>query len=146
MPRANTPITSRIVQWLLAYEGIDGETTSSDTQAAYRVCDKLRPPLTTLAGTAAFQSLLARALALAKQESPALAGWEVRADGSLEVPNNASTHSGATLIAQLIRLMIAFIGESLTLQLLHDVWRDLPHSEIKLEGIQSEWANRPESR
>jgi hypothetical protein len=33
--------------------------------------------------------------------------------------------------------MITFIGESLTLRLLHDVWLDLPDSENKLERDDS---------
>ena len=94
-----------------------------------RVCDKLRRPLTTLAGAAGFRSLLARALTLAKQESPVIAAWEVNSDGSLQGLNGEAAQSGAVLIAQLIGLMITFIGESLTLRLLHDVWPDLPSPE-----------------
>lgn len=95
-----------------------------------RVCDKLRRPLTTLAGAAGFRSLLARALTLAKQESPALGAWEVKSDGSLAGMNGEAALSGAVLIAHLIGLMMTFIGESLTMRLVHDVWVDLPSSEI----------------
>jgi len=101
-----------------------------DIHAVCRVCDKLRRPLTTLAGAAGFRSLLARALTLAKQESPALGAWEVKPDGSLQGLNGEAARSGAVLIAHLIGLMITFIGEYLTLRLLHDVWLDLPDSEI----------------
>ena len=109
----------------------------ADRQAVCRVCDKLRRPLTTLAGAAGFRSLLARALTLAKQESPALGAWEVKSDGSLEGLNGEAAQSGAVLIAHLIGLMITFIGESLTLRLLHDIWVDLPDSEVKVERNQS---------
>ena len=102
--------------------------------AVTRVCDKLRRPFATLAGVAGFRSLLARALTLAKQESPDLGGWEVKSDGSLEGLNGEAAPSGAVLIAHLIGLMMTFIGESLTMQLVHDVWPDLPRSEINLEG------------
>jgi hypothetical protein len=108
----------------------------ADTHAVCRVCDKLRRPLTTLAGAAGFRSLLARALTLAKQESPVLGAWEVKADGSLQGLNGEAAQSGAVLIAHLIGLMITFIGESLTLRLLHDVWLDLPGSENKLERTE----------
>jgi hypothetical protein len=101
------------------------------------VCDKLRRPLTTLAGAAGFRSLLARALSLAKQESPLLGAWEVKPDGSLQGLNGEAAQPGAVLIAQLIGLMITFIGESLTLRLLHDVWLDLPDSEVKFERNES---------
>jgi len=109
----------------------------ADMHAVCRVCDKLRRPLTTLTGAAGFRSLLSRALTLAKQESPVLGAWEVKTDGSLQGLNGEAAQSGDVLIAHLIGLMITFIGESLTLRLLHDVWLDLPDSENKLERDES---------
>jgi hypothetical protein len=105
--------------------------------AVSRVCDKLRRPFATLAGIAGFRSLLARALTLAKQESPDLRVWEVMPDGSLEGLNGEAVQSGAVLITHLIGLMITFIGESLTLRLLQDVWPDVLGSEMKFEGDKS---------
>jgi hypothetical protein len=72
-------------------------------------------------------------LTLAQRESPALRAWEVKADGSLEVLNGEAVPSGAVLIAHLIGLMITFIGEALTLRLLHDVWPDLPDANVTFE-------------
>jgi hypothetical protein len=126
---ADAPTTRELAQRLLAFEAVEAGTTNADTHAVGRVCDKLGRPLTTLAGAAGFRSLLARALTLAKQESPVIAAWEVKSDGSLQGLNGEAAQSGAVLIAQLIGLMITFIGESLTLRLLHDVWPDLPVSE-----------------
>jgi hypothetical protein len=130
---ADTLTTRELARRLLAYEAAEQGTANADTQAVCRVCDKLRRPLTTLAGAAGFRSLLARALTLAKKESPLLDAWEVKSDGSLEGLNGEAAQSGAVLIAQLIGLMMTFIGESLTLRLLHDVWLDLPDSEVKFE-------------
>ena len=134
---ADAPTTRELAQRLLAYEAGEAEAAMPDTEAVCRVCDKLRRPLTTLAGAAGFRSLLARALTLAKRESPVLGEWEVNSDGSLQGLNGEAAQSGAVLIAQLIGLMITFIGESLTLRLLHDVWPDLPGSEINFERNQS---------
>jgi len=134
---ADTPTTRELAQRLLAYEAVDAETANPYTQAVYRVCEELRSPLTTLAGAAGFRSLLARALTLAKKESPLLIGWEVKSDGSLQGLNGEPVESGAVLIAHLIGLMITFIGESLTLRLLHDVWPDLPDSEAQFEKEES---------
>src|ERR1700679_2102902 len=134
---ADTPTTRELAQRLLTYEAVEAGTANADTRAVCRVCDKLRRPLTTLAGAAGFRSLLARALTLAKQESPLLGAWEVKSDGSLQGLNGEAAQSGAVLIAQLIGLMITFIGESLTLRLLHDVWLELPDSEVKLERNES---------
>lgn len=137
MRSADTSTARELAQRLLAYELAEANTVNAGTHAVSRVSDKLRRPLTTLAGAAGFRSLLARALTLAKQESPALGAWEVKADGSLESPNGEAEQSGAVLIAHLIGLMVTFIGESLTLRLVHDVWLDLPDSEVKVEKDES---------
>jgi len=137
MRSADTPTTRELAQRLLAYEALEPGTTMADAQSICRVCDKLRHPLTTLAGSAGYRSLLARALTLAKQESPVLKAWEVRSDGSLQGLNGEAAQSGAVLIAQIIGLMITFIGEPLTLRLLHDIWLDLPDFEVKFEKDES---------
>jgi len=134
---ADTPATRELAKRLLAYEAVEAGPAMPDAQAVCRVCDKLRRALTTLAGAAGFGSLLARALTLAKQESPVLGAWEVKPDGSLQGLNGEAAQSGAVLVAQLIGLMITFIGESLTLRLLHDIWADLPDSEIKFGRNES---------
>jgi hypothetical protein len=123
---ADTTTTRELAQRLLAYEAVEAGAAMADMQSVCRVCDKLRRPLTTLVGPAGFRSLLARALTLAKQESPVLDAWEVKSDGSLQGLNGETVQSGAVLIAQIIGLMITFIGEPLTLRLLHDIWLDLP--------------------
>jgi hypothetical protein len=105
-----------------------------ETQAVYRVCDKIRLPLTTLAGAAGFRSLLARSLTLAKQQSPVVGEWQIGPDGALQSLNGKIDESGAVLITQLIGLMITLIGESVTLRLLHDVWLDLPDAKVSWKG------------
>jgi hypothetical protein len=134
---ADTPATRELAQRIIAHEGVETDPSTADMHAVCRVCDKLRRPLTTLAGVAGFRSLLARALTLAKQESPVLGAWKVESDGSLQGLNGEAEQSGAVLIAHLIGLMITFIGESLTLRLLHDIWVDLPSSEIKFGRNES---------
>lgn len=137
MRSADTPTTRDLAQRLLTYEGVETSPAMADMHAVCRVCDKLRRPLSTLAGAAGFRSLMARALTLAKQESPVLGAWEVMSDGSLQGLNGEASQSGVVLVAQLIGLMITFIGESLTLRLLHDIWVDLPGSENKFGRIES---------
>ena len=133
---ADTAATRKLAQLLLTYEGVGTSIATADMHAVSQVCDELRRPFATLAGVAGFRSLLARALTLAKQESTDLRGWQVKPDGSLQGVTVESAQSGVVLIAQLIGLMITFIGESLTLRLLHDIWVDLPDSEVKFERNQ----------
>ena len=91
---------------------------------ALRVSEKLRRPLSTLAGSSGFRSLLARSLTLAKAQAPALSAVQVNPDGSLEGlgSGDQDAESGVILIAQLLELLVTFIGEGLVLSLVLDSW------------------------
>jgi len=131
----------RLAQRLLAYEAVRGENSEPAESAAFRVCAKLRLPLITLAGVAGFRSLLSRALTLARAEAPSLSAVQVAADGSLkgldelvsQAEKGQARDEGAILIAQLIGLLLIFIGEGLTLRLVQDVW-----PEAAFDGRDSE--------
>jgi hypothetical protein len=121
-----------LAQCLLTYEGIAGKNSEAAESAAFRVCTKLRRPLITLAGVDGFRSLLSRALTLARAEAPSLSSVQVAADGSLKGLDELASQGdkeeaidgGAILIAQLIGLLLTFIGDGLTLRLVQDVWPD----------------------
>lgn len=124
------PESRRLAQRLLAYEAVAGANSQPAESATRLVCAKLRRPLITLAGVAGFRSLLLRALTLARTEAPSLNAVQVAADGSLigldelvsQTDKEQPTDGGAILIAQLIRLLLTFIGEGITLRLVQDVW------------------------
>jgi hypothetical protein len=122
------PDSRHLAQRLLTYEAVAGEHSEPAESAAFRVCAKLRRPLITFAGVAGFRSLLSRALVLARAEAPGLSAVEVAADGSLKgqdkfaSQSNKAGDAGVILIAQLIGLLLTFIGEGLTLRLVQDVW------------------------
>jgi hypothetical protein len=122
---------------LLAYESDAGETSEPLESPTLRVYEKLRQSLGALAGATAFQSLAARALALAKLEVPSLSAARVIADGSLqdlgEFGSQVDDHKdqageypvgegGTILIARLLGLLFIFLGEALTLILLRSAW------------------------
>lgn len=121
----------------LARRLIAGETRGRKSPAtmnlgAFLVCGKLRPHLATLMGNTGFHALLARALALAQAKSAWLRTVQVKPDGSLEAeppfppPDAAAlTEGGDLLVAQLLALLVTFIGENLTLQLIREVWPKL---------------------
>jgi len=112
---------------LIAHEIAEGEITNADSAAA-RVTERLRRPISTLAGDTGFRSLLARALSLAKTHSLALGSVQVRSDGSLtgleRLSNGNADEVGAAVIAKLLELLMNFIGEALTLSLLQEGWPD----------------------
>jgi hypothetical protein len=101
--------------------------------AAFRVCETLRQPLCALTGVAGFRSLLSRALTLARAEAPSLSAVQVAADGSLkgldelepQTDIDQAREAGVILIAQLIGLLLFFIGEGMTLRLV--ISEVLPH-------------------
>lgn len=119
------PPTRDLAQRLLAYENTAAENSEPTEFAAFRVCERLRQPVITLAGVAGFRSLLSRALTLANAEAPSLSAVQVAADGSLtglnelrpQVDADQARETGIILITQLLGLLVRVLGEAMTLQL-----------------------------
>lgn len=118
--------TQDLAQRLVDNEVNAGNPGEQTTSAVIRVCEKLRAPLSAIVGVADYHSLLSRALTLAKLDTPSLSAILVAADGSLEDSSirdqNVQHHGGGVmLLAQLLGLFLAFVGATLTLQLVADV-------------------------
>ena len=115
---------------LVAHEMNGDQNSETKSRAAFLVCEKLRPHLASLTGNAGFRALNLRALALAKAEVPGLNALQVKADGVLEgvdelraqLDSDEFSEGGIVLLAQLLGLLVAFIGEDLTLRLVREVW------------------------
>jgi hypothetical protein len=111
------------------------------TSDAFGFCEKLRPQLATLMGNGGFRALLARALVLASAEVSWLRGLHVKPDGALggldELPAQLDSDSrfegGVALLTQLLGLLVAFIGENLTLRLVRDVWPKASPGDLNLD-------------
>jgi len=123
---------------LIAYEMGGNKSSGIKPPAAFLVCEKLRPHLAILAGSGGFQALLSRAFALANPEVPWLRTVHIKADGSLEgleelqaqLDRDELFDGGVVLVAQLLGLLVAFIGENLTLRLLREVWPKVPLDDL----------------
>ena len=119
---------------LVAYEAATKKASEPMESAAPCVYDKLRMRLSALAGVAGFQALAFRALAQAKADAPGLLAVEVAADGSLkglgeseptvDIDNDSAGEGGVVLIGRLLELLLIFLGEALTLNLISDLWQD----------------------
>ena len=127
------PLATRdLARRLLADEAAASKSSLSTESAVLLVYEKLRRSLCALAGTVGFRSLASRALTLAKVEAPSLSAMQVMADGALQVLGEPESRSnpyqpdegGVILLAQLLGLLITFIGETLTLRLVQDTWSD----------------------
>lgn len=134
------PRMRTLAERLLTQDGSAAKSPITTHPADFPVLDKLRPRLTTLMGGAGVHALLMRARVLAGEEVPWLQNIRIKADGSLEGLDEAGVQDdrknileGKTaLLAQVLGLLVAFIGEILTLQLMREVW-----PKLSLEGLDS---------
>ena len=91
-------------------------------------------------GSGGFQTLLARALALAGAEVPGLRAVQVKMDGTLEgwAELHAQIHPDelfegrVVLLARFLGLLVEFIGESLTVRLVNEVWPKVPFHDLNM--------------
>ncbi len=122
------PVILNLVQRLLIIgaaqtrEAAEDQDRDSLVAAAERVLRKLREHLSKKVGAEGSRTLLAPALTLTKARFPQLSTATVAADGSLSGLREAE---GATaLVAQLLELLVTFIGEDLTWRIVTTVWPD----------------------
>lgn len=127
---------------LIAEEFRARDPADTRGRAAFRACEKLRRPLSTLVGIVGFRSLLSRALTLAKAEVPWLGVLQINPDGSLDFPAaveaqlqmDEAAEGGAALIAELLGLLVTFIGVDLTLRFVQEVWPKAALSDSESGG------------
>jgi hypothetical protein len=125
---STSPKTQDLARRLLAFEAEDDNSSATGEAGTPRVIEELRLRLIKLAGVDGFRALLSRALTLAKAEVPSLNTVQVSADGSLEgfkeleqdQGKGPAGQAGMILVAQLLELLVTFIGEPLTLSLVRD--------------------------
>ncbi|WP_138995744.1 hypothetical protein [Sphingomonas sp. PAMC 26621] len=112
------------------FESTEGEAAVSD----YPVTDRMRPQLARLMGDGWVQVLLARALALATIEIPWLSQASVSRSGDLEglrdigngMDPKVFLEGRVVLLAQLLGLLVTFVGPALTWGLVDEIWPDIP--------------------
>jgi hypothetical protein len=122
--------TRNLARRLLVDEAATDKISRSTESAAFCVYEKLHRCLCEIAGVAGFRSLASRALTLAKAEAPGLGAMQVTSDGFLhetgefepQIDKHHDEEGEVILIAQLLGLLITFIGETLTLRLVQDTW------------------------
>jgi hypothetical protein len=111
-------------QRLLAAEDASPAATEARSTEVVRICEKLRVTLTQFVGADGFTALLRRALALARADTPSLKDARITSGGGLEgmdeIGGNAREDIDAAiaLTAHLLDLLVAFIGEPLTVRLM----------------------------
>ena len=132
------PKMRSIAERLINYETPKSGSTATANTGSFHVTDRLRPHLATLMGNGGFRALLSRALVLASAEVSWLRAVRVSADGTLEglaTPdaglNPAEFREGQVVfLAQLLGLLVAFIGPGLTLRLVCEIWPQLATDNV----------------
>ena len=123
---------------IIALERSGPNSAATRIRSAMPAPERLRPPLASLMGIDGFRALLSRALALAGAEVPWLRAVRVESDGTLDgwmqpyaLLGPEQYHEGrVVLLAQLLGLLVAFIGERLTLRLLLEEWPKLSGGDL----------------
>lgn len=122
-----------LARQLIACETQAGKGSDPSDSPVLRVYEKLRGNLCTLVGTAGFESLAARALAVASSRVPGLSDVKIAPDGKLQglgkgdpstPDDNPSDQAAIIFISCLLELLLMFLGKALTMNLVRNVWSD----------------------
>ena len=135
------PQMRNLAERLIAHETRENKSSGTKSPAVFPVPERLRSPLAALVGNTGFSALLSRALVLASPEVPWLLALHVKADGSLEGPADLEAQVApgkivegrVALLARLLGLLVALIGENLTMQLIREAWPTLSIKDLHLD-------------
>ncbi len=144
MSRA-TPRLRNLAKLIIASDASENKPFADSTPQSFPVHEKLYPHLEALIGKGGFRALLWRARVLATAELPWLGSVQVTVDGSLEAEGEIRSQldpdefleGRVILLAQLLGLLEAFIGENLTMRLVRDACPEVSNSDLN-EGFANE--------
>lgn len=124
---------------LIVFETGEKNSGESKIPPGIIVIEKLRPQLIALMGKGGFRALFMRALTLAGAEAPMWRAVQVNPDGTFagfDAPDvhgssNETFDGSVILVSHLLGLLVAFIGEILTLRLVGEVWPNLSQKDLE---------------
>jgi hypothetical protein len=133
-----TPQMRNFAKRLIANETLKNKSFETKSAEAFHVIERLRPHMVTLIGNGGFRALFSRALALSNAEVPWLRAMHVKSDGGMEglealrekLHPNEFLEGCVVLLAQLLGLLVAFIGPNLTLLLVGDIWPQISLNDL----------------
>lgn len=142
-----TPKMRDFAKRLITHEARENELSDTKVTLIFPVGEKLRPHLATFMGNTGFHALISRALTLASAEVAWLRGVRVKKDGALAGLDELETQLGSeeifegrvVLLAQLLGLLVTFVGEKLTVHLVCEIWPELFPKDLNLDiGVNNE--------
>jgi len=121
---------------IIAFDARSHPPSPANRAAVFAVMEKLQPHLANLMGQTGFGALLGQAMVLARAQVPWLRSMQTTAEAE-EILSQLSTLEGQVdprevaagrveILAQLLGLLAAFIGSTLMLRLVGEVWPRLP--------------------
>ena len=131
---------------IIAYDARGNQASPTNRAAVFAVMEKLQPHLANLMGQTGFGALFAQALVLASAQVPWLRGVQATAE-SAGILSQLATLEGQVdpqefaagrveILAQLLGLLAAFIGSTLMLRLVREVWPRLPLKDYFDQGTR----------
>ena len=122
---------------VVAFEARENGTNGAGNPVAFAICGKLCPHWANLMGSIGFRTLLSRALVSVHGKVAWLRAVHVQADGLLAWSAKPEAHvaaaemavGSAVLLVELVGLLEGFIGETLAMRMMHDVWPKLSPSD-----------------
>jgi hypothetical protein len=134
------PVTQRVRQFAERLPALEAAANAQRSQPAafpFSICERLRVPLSTFAGKTGFRALASRSLAMAKMEDPRLASLKINSDGCVEgfeltepaLSEEELAAGEVVFVACMVHLLSTFLGESLMLRLIQDVWPEASFSD-----------------
>jgi len=137
MSRAS-PKIRHFAKRLTVYERRRNTPSETKIPPPFQVCEKLRVHLAIFMGNTGFRELLSCALPRAQAEIPWLGAVKVKADGAFEGLEELNAkrnpdellEGGVVLVAQLLGLLTAFIGQTLTLRFVREIWPEVPLDDL----------------
>lgn len=144
--QAIPPSIMELARQLLSFEATQCPGQDTSGRAIENIYIKLGARLTVLIGQRGFVALVERALHLARRETPTLAALSIdphppnNLAGAREVANVRADDAETPfvgVVAHLIWLLMSFIGEHLSMQLIFGIWPHLVPDEPTHGGIES---------
>lgn len=125
-----TPTLRIFAVSLIGHEALMNSFPLAKIPTAFPVTERMRPVVANYVGKSGYHALIFRALVMARDEVPWLCDVKIAADGSLynfdelsDRQDSADAAAGSeVLLARLFELLVAFIGEILTLRLVQELW------------------------
>lgn len=145
-PKSAPPGLRKWSRRLLEHQADNPSHPQALLAAAEPVCQGLQEKLITLIGSDGCRVLISRAWVLTRREFPALNPIETNGNCHLQGQDKSlqgldaeqAAEVQVVMLANLLWLLMIFIGEDLSMHLMYELWPDLPPGELGSSAEEAE--------